>query len=182
MKTWIVRFASLYVFNLVVLLLIGLLMRPVAVGWSALWASVVLTAATIWLKPVIARMFTGAARKSASQRTALGEKLVQYGIVFVVELIVWVLVVLLSRVHVHGFFWGWVIPPIILLVAWIIYDRVDDRIEAKASSIYDRATGAVRGSSAEQAPPSAAATEGAAELGDGLTAEQRRMLDDLGKS
>ena len=38
MKTWIVRFVSLYVFNVVVLLVIGLL-TPAHVGWAAIWAS-----------------------------------------------------------------------------------------------------------------------------------------------
>ncbi len=141
MKSWVVRFVSLYVFNVVVLLLIGLLLPSVQVGWAALWAAVLLTAATIWLKPVVTRLFTGAAKKSASERTAVGEKLVQYGIVLVVELIVWALVVLFSGVDVRGWFWGWVIPPILLLLAWVVYDLVDDRIEARTGSLYDRARG-----------------------------------------
>lgn len=187
MKTWIVRFASLYVFNLAVLFLIGLLLPNVSVGWAALWAAVILTAATIWLKPVIAKMFAGAASKTANQRTGLAEKLVQYGIVFVVELIVWILVVIFSGVRVGGWFWGWVIPPVLLAIAWIIYDVVDDRIQRTAGDLYDRADAGIRGargSSAASAPaaPSAATREGTAELKDGLTAEQRAMLDDLGKS
>ena len=64
MKTWIVRFVSLYVFNVLVLLLIGLILPTVAVGWSALWGSVILTAATIWVKPAIGGWFRSlAARK-----------------------------------------------------------------------------------------------------------------------
>jgi len=141
MKTWVVRFVSLYVFNVVVLLLIGLLLPQVRVGWAALWAGIVLTAATLWLKPLITRLFTGSAAKTASQRTRTGEKLVQYGIVFVVELIIWILVVVFSGVDVRGFFWGYVLPPIILLIAWIVYDVVDDRIEGSAGELYDRATG-----------------------------------------
>jgi len=146
MKSWIVRFASLYVFNVVVLLVIGWLLPAVRVGWAAFWAGIVLTAATIWLKPLITKLFTGSAARSAGQRTKAGEKVVQYGIVFVAELIVWVLVVVFSGVSVRGFFWGYVIPPLVLLIAWIIYDRVDDRIEARAGTFYDRATG---GGSAE---------------------------------
>lgn len=141
MKAWVVRFVSLYVFNVLVLLLIGALLPQVRVGWAALWASVILTAATIWLKPFVATLFRGAARRSASQRTALGEKLVQYGIVFLVELIVWVLVVVFSGVDVAGWFWGYVIPPILLLLAWVVYDIVDDRIERGTGDLYDRATG-----------------------------------------
>jgi hypothetical protein len=99
MKIWIVRFVSLYVFNLAVLWVIGLLLRPVSVGLNALWASIILTAATIWLKPVISKAFSGAAAKSAESRTKAGEKLVQYGLVFVVELIIWILVVIFSGVR-----------------------------------------------------------------------------------
>lgn len=185
MKTWIVRFASLYAFNLVVLLLIGLLLPSVSVGWAALWSSVLLTAATIWLKPLISKLFTGAANKSAGQRTAAGETLVQYGIVFVVDLLIWIFVVIFSGVRVGGFFWGWVIPPIVLLIAWIIYDRVDDRIQATAGDLYDKAEAGIRGTRRSTATTGAAPAVDPAvrqELNDGLTPEQRRMLDDLGTS
>lgn len=179
MKTWIVRFASLYVFNVVLLLLIGLF-TPAQVGWAALWGSVVLTAATLWLKPLIAKMFSGAAKKSSGQRTAFAEKLVQYGIVFVVELLIWILVVSLSGISSGGWFWGWVLPPVILAIGWIVYDLIDDRVHAHAGELYDRAQGGIRGSTETPATPSAAAREGQEELKDGLTAEQRRMLDELG--
>ncbi|MGV9194929.1 hypothetical protein ACQ143_11355 [Microbacterium sp. MC2] len=186
MKTWIVRTVSLYVFNVVVLLLIGLLLPTVRVGWAALWAALVLTLATIWLKPLITKLFTGSAAKSAGSRTKAGEKLVQYGIVFVVELIVWIVVVLLSGVDVRGFFWGWVLPPLLLLLAWVVYDQIDDRVEARAGDLYDRATGrrvdagSGTAGSVPPAPESPAARAGRDELKDGLTPEQRKMLDDLG--
>lgn len=181
MRTWVVRFASLYVFNVVVLWIIGLLLPPVHVGWAALWASVLLTAATIWLKPAIAKIFRSAVRKSSASRTALSEHLVQYGVVFVVELIIWVLVVVFSGVGVHGFFWGWVIPPLLLLVAWAIYSAVDDRIEQTAGDLYDSAAGRL-GHAPSGAAPEPAPTDPTlkAELDDGLTPEQRKMLDELG--
>lgn len=183
MKSWIVRFASLYVFNVLVLLGIGLLLPSVRVGWAALWAAVVLTAATIWLKPLITKLFTGSAAKSAGQRTRAGQKFVQYGIVFVVELIVWALVVFFSGVSVSGVFWGWLVPPLLLLLAWIVYDLVDDTVEARAGRLYDRANAGIRGSrSTAPTAPSREEAIGREELRDGLTPEQRRMLDDLGKS
>lgn len=180
MKAWIVRFVSLYVFNVVVLLLIGLLLPTVQVGWAALWASVVLTAGTIWLKPVITRFFGRAT--AGAPRTGVVERVVRYGTVFAVELVIWIAVVLLSGVDVRGWFWGYLLPPLFLLVAWIIYDTVDDAIATRAGAIYDRAT-AGRGSSAPSAPvtPSAATREGQAELRDGLTAEQRKLFNDLDK-
>jgi len=183
MRKWLVRFVSMYVFNVVVLLVIGWILPNVRVGWAALWAGLVLTAATLWLKPLVQKWFRGAAAKSASQRTKAGEKVVQWGLVFVVELIVWILVVIFSGVSVRGFFWGWLLPPIALLIAWAIYDAIDDKVEARADALYGRATGG-RATSATGASPSVPSPQTDAarrELQDGLTEEQRRMLDDLGK-
>lgn len=186
MKKWIVRAVSLYVFNVVVLLLIGLLMSSVSVGWNALWASVILTLATLALKPSLLKMFRGKAAKSASTRTRVGEKVVQYVLVFVVELIVWVLTVLLSGVNVHGWFWGYVLPPLYLLIAWVIYDLVDDRIEAKTGAVIGSVRSKVaRGTASNSASPTASpsaspqSAAGRDEVKDGLTPEQRRMLDEL---
>lgn len=188
MKNWIVRAVSLYVFNVVVLLLIGLLMSSVSVGWNALWAAVILTLATLALKPTLLRMFRGAASKSAQTRTKVGEKIVQYVLVFIVELIVWVLTVWLSGVDVRGWFWGYVLPPLYLLIAWVIYDLVDDRIEARAGAVFDTVQSKVKGGRASTPSGSDAAASGTQsratgaardELNDGLTPEQRRMLDEL---
>jgi len=186
MRAWLIRFVSLYVFNVVVLLLIGLVLTQVSVGWSAFWAAIVLTAGTLWIKPLITTWFRGMAARSAGQRTTAGEKVVQFFLVLIVAYIVWVLTALLSGVRVHGWFWGYVLPPIILLLAWAVYDAIDDRVEARAGSLYDRATGAKKvGTDAAPAaippvPPAPGAAAARSELKDGLTAEQRRMLDELG--
>jgi len=185
MKKWIVRFVSLYLFNLVVLWIIGLVMGSVSVGWSAFWASVILTLGTIWVRPAITKWFRGMAAKSASQRTKIGEKLVQYLLVLAVAAIVWVLTVLLSGVGVRGFFWGWVLPPVLLVIAWAIYDAIVGRMEARAGDLYDKAlggrngAGAVAGTDAAPAIPSPEAAAGRRELHDGLTDEQRKLLDEL---
>ncbi|MGM7670961.1 hypothetical protein [Microbacterium sp. A93] len=186
MNKWLVRAVSLYVFNVAALLLIGLLMRSVQVGWNALWAAVILTVATLALKPVLLKFFRGTAAKSAESRTKIGEKTVQYALVFIVELIVWVLTVWFSGVNVHGWFWGYVLPPVYLLIAWVIYDQIDDRIEAKTGqvigSVQSKMTG--RRSSGGAPTPADAGSQNATaagqdELRDGLTTEQRRMLDEL---
>ncbi|GAA1532353.1 hypothetical protein HD600_002020 [Microbacterium ginsengiterrae] len=187
MKGLLVRAAALYVFNVAVLLLIGLLMRSVSVGWHALWAAVVLTLATLALKPLLLKGFRSAAAKSAGTRSRLGEKLVQYALVFVVELIVWVLTVLLSSVGVSGWFWGYILPPLYLLLAWVIYDQIDDRLEAKtgevigslSSRITRRDAAASAQPSSTPSPETPATRIGRDELDDGLTPEQRRMLDEL---
>ncbi|MGO4489692.1 hypothetical protein [Microbacterium sp. 2RAF4] len=185
MKNGIVRFAALYVFNVAVLLLIGLLLPGVSVGLNALWASVVLTLAALFVKPLLAGAFRRSAAKSASERTKTGEKVVQYVLVYLVELIVWVLTVWLSGVRASGF-WAFVLPPLALLFGWMIYDQIDDRLRAKAGEIYDsvqtRMKGGTKPAPAAAAPvPESPETRAARdELADGLTPEQRRMLDELG--
>lgn len=189
MKKWIVRFVSLLVFNIVVLLVIGFL-TPARVGWTALWAGIVLTAIAIWIKPAVHRWFRSMAAKSAGQRTRAGEKVVEFLLAFAVAFLVWIATVVLSGVTIgggfFGAFWGYVLPPVILLIGWAIYDAIDDRVEAHAGALYDRASGTGATSTDASAPsiprnPEATAA-GRRELDDGLTDEQRRMLDELGKS
>ena len=186
MRKWIVRFASLLVFNIVVLLVIGFL-TPARVGWSALWAGIVLTALAIWIKPAVHNWFRSMAAKSADQRTRAGEKVVEFLLAFAVAFLVWIVTVWLSGVSIGGgflgAFWGYVLPPVILLIGWAIYDAIDDRVEARAGALYDRATGGRRAAAtAGDSPriPSREEAAGRRELHDGLTDEQRRMLDELG--
>jgi hypothetical protein len=182
MKKWIVRFVSLLVFNVVVLLLIGFL-TPARVGWAALWAGIIMTLLVIWVKPLIAKWFASMAAKSAGQRTKAGEKVVEFLLALAIAFIVWILTVVLSGVTISGWFWGYILPPVILLIGWAIYDAIDDRVETHAGAIYDRATGADRateGADAAPAVPSPQTRSAQRELKDGLTDEQRRMLDELG--
>lgn len=189
MRAWIIRVASLYTFNVVVLLLIDILMPQVRVGWAALWAALVLTVTTLWIKPVITRILTSAADRRAAGRART--KATEYAVTFAVAAIVWILVAIFSGVRVHGFLWGYLLPPLALLAAWALYDVIDDRLEATAGQVYDKAT-ARRSAPAQEraqtptAPPTApsspspASAAGARELNDGLTDEQRRLFDELG--
>lgn len=180
MRAWVVRFVSMYVFNVVVLLAIGWF-TTARVGWSALWAAVILTLATIFLKPLLSTLFRGAAT-GAARKAGIGEKVIEYAVVYAVALAIWVVTVLLSGSRADGFF-GWVLPPLILLIGWIVYDRVDDRIEARAGGFYDAAASRIGGAPAAPSQgtphPNPAAEAGRRELKDGLTDEQRRLLDDL---
>lgn len=188
MKTWIVRIASLYVFNVAVLFLIGAILPKVHVGWSALWGAAILTAATIWVKPFVAGLLKNAAARTSTEFRRGKEKLIEYAAVFIVAFVVWVLVLMLSRVNASGFFLGFLLPPLLLLVAWFVYDMIDDRIEKVASDVYDRAETALgrdkpsaTTSSAQTSTPAdpRATREGRDELKDGLTADQRKMMDEL---
>jgi hypothetical protein len=188
MKKWTVRFVSLLVFNVVVLLVIGFF-TPARVGWSALWAGVVLTAIAIWIKPLIHRWFTSIAARSAHRRNRAGEKFFEFVIAFSVALVVWIVTVLLSGITIGGgvlgAFWGYLLPPVMLLIGWAIYDAIDDRVEAHAGALYDRATGGGKTVTDAAAPPipprpGPAPTAPPRDRYDGLTDEQRRMLDELG--
>lgn len=171
MKNIVVRFASLYVFNVVVLLVIGWL-TPARVGWHALWASVILTVVTLLIKPLLTRVADSLSRGAA--------KAMQYVAVFVVEFVIWLLTVWFSGITAGNVF-GWLLPPVLLLIAWVVYDQVDDAIGRKAGELYDAASTRLSGGQPAPAPaPESSATRaGRDELKDGLTPEQRRMLDDL---
>ena len=184
MKKWVVRFLSLLVFNVVVLLIIGWL-TPARVGWAALWAGVILTALTIWIKPLITNWFQldgGEIRAPAHQG---GREARPGRLVFLVALIVWILTVVFSGVSVGGWLWGYILPPVIILVGWAIYDAIDDRVEGHAGVLYDKTTGRRQQAAGPATTTTLTNPEAACarrELQDGLTDEQRRMLDELGKS
>jgi hypothetical protein len=198
MKKWVVRFLSLLVFNILVLLIVGWL-TPARVGWAALWAGIVLTALVIWIKPLVEKWFRSMAAKSAGRRTKAGEKLVEILLALAVAFLVWIATVLFTGVSIgggiFGAFWGYVLPPVILLIGWTIYGAIDDRIESHAGALYDRATGrkttaaklderrspAAGTDASAPAVPRPEASAARSELHDGLTDEQRRMLDELGK-
>ncbi|MCC2034003.1 hypothetical protein [Microbacterium allomyrinae] len=186
MKKWIVRFGALLVFNIVVLLVVGWL-TPARVGWAALWAGIVMTALVIWVKPLVEKWFRSMAAKSANQRTKAGEKIVEFFLAFAIAFLVWIATVLLSGVSIgggiFGAFWGYVLPPVILLIGWAIYGAIDDKVEAHAGALYDKASGRTATTTTDAAAPAIPTPEAAAgrrELQDGLTDEQRRMLDELG--
>lgn len=144
MKKWIVRFIAMFLFNLIVLVLIGLILGHVDLGTfglNAIWASVVLTLATLLLKRAIHGLFTGKAEKSAHRRNKVGEWFLQFALVYGVALIIWLLVVALSGVEVDGVFWWWFLPPLILLAGWALYDVLAERVEARGSRIFDKAMG-----------------------------------------
>lgn len=184
MKAWVVRFAALYVYNVAVLLVIDLL-TPAKVGFHVFWAAVVMVLAELLVKPFVLKMFAKSAAKSAAQRTRVAEGFVQGLIVLAVAAIIWVIVMLLSNVNAGGSWFGaWVLPPFLITIGWWIYSRVNKKFEAQASAIYDRAMGPKPGDAAAKASAATTSVDTAAahqELHDGLTPEQRKMLDELGK-
>jgi hypothetical protein len=181
MKQWLVRFVVLLVFNVLVLLVIGWL-TPADVGWAALWAGIVLTFLTMWVRPLLTGWLSGGAAKSDGQRTKAGRGVVRVGIVLLIAFIVWIVTVWLSGVSAGLNPLAYILPPVILAIGWWIYDMIAQRAEHHAGVLYDKATGAQVGAT-DTATPAVSSPESAAgrrELQDGLTDEQRRMLDELG--
>lgn len=134
MKKWVVRFITLLVYNLIVLFVIGWL-TPAHVGWGALWAAVVMTVLVIWVRPLVAKWFGSMADKSKAQRTKLGEMAVRALLSVAVAFVVWTVTVLVSGVTVSGWFWGWILPPLILLAGWGVYALINDAAERKTAQL-----------------------------------------------
>jgi uncharacterized membrane protein YvlD (DUF360 family) len=154
MKRWVVRVGTAFVFNVVVLLVILWLVPAVDGAWSVLWSSLVFTVATLFLKPFFHRVFLEQGEKLRDSSAGwLKGKVLTYLVSFVVALVIWILTVIFSGINVHGVFWGWVAPALIVLVGWIVYDQLDDVLEGKAGELYDAAERKVSGNE-PPAPPS----------------------------
>ena len=74
MKNWIVRIGTLLVFNIAVLLLIVLLVPGVRGAWGVPWGAVILTLATLWIKPLLTKWFARSSAKRADQFSKFGLK------------------------------------------------------------------------------------------------------------
>lgn len=140
MKKWVVRIGALFVFDYIVIVVMGLAMPRVNVGpIHALWAALLLAVATLWLKPVVRGLFEKLAADGSGERSRFVGWLVKTLVVYAVAFVIWYLVVWLSKVDIQGWLWGYLIPPLVLLVVWWIYDAISDRFEAQAAKVYDQA-------------------------------------------
>lgn len=143
-----------------------------------IWASLVMTALVLFVKPIAEKWARKKVEQTRQGRSRAREQLVQFLVVLALAGGVWVATLMLTGVNAGGsWFWAFVLPPIIIAIGWWVYALISDRIEAKAGELYDRlGNGKNEGAPAS---PSAAEQAGRAELKDGLTPEQRKMLNDL---
>lgn len=154
MRKWVIRLGALYVFDYIVIVVMGMAMPRVDVGpIKALWAALLLAVGTIWIKPLVRSLFDKLARDDTGQRSRFVGWLVRSVVVFGVAFVIWYLVVWLSAIDVEGYVWGYVWPPVVLLVEWWLYDAISDRFEAQAAKVYDKAF-------APEHPASAAPVDG----------------------
>lgn len=129
-RSWVVKTIALLLFNIVAVLVIVLL--PGAAGVSigtVLWGAIVLTVMSLFIKPLLHRwLLDNAGQVSLSRK--LSSKVLSYVILYLVALIIWFLLVIFSGVQITNFLTTLIVPPLVLLAAWFIYDLVDDRLEA----------------------------------------------------
>lgn len=138
MRNWIVRIGAAFVFNILLLLVIIWVTPGVHGAWGVLWASLVFTLATLFLKPVFAQVVGAQGKKLEGRTTWLKGKTLVYLVSYVVALLIWIVTVALSGVSLHSF-WAWVLPPLLVLLGWVVYDQLDDAFERKAVEVYDAA-------------------------------------------
>lgn len=143
-RAWVIRLVTLTLFNVAVLALIVWLLPGVrGKTFGILWGAVLLTAATIWIKPALMSVARRQVGKGAAQRSAGTQRWFASLAVFVVAFVIWLLMIWLTDLRVVGWFWGYLLPPIALLIAWWLYDVVDDQLEKTVGNAYDSASGAI---------------------------------------
>lgn len=141
-RAWFIRFVTLAVFNLIVLLLIVIFLPSVhGRPFGLLWGALLLTVLTIWIKPLLSSAASSQADRLSQGRSAGARRGFGALAVLIVALVVWLLLVWFSSIRVQGWFWGYVIPPIALLIAWFIYDAIDDQLERSVTRAYDSVRG-----------------------------------------
>ena len=139
-----------------------------------------------WTQPISFSLSSSC--RAMVRRTRAGEKLVEALLAFAVAFLVWIGTVLLTGVSIgggiFGAFWGYVLPPVFLLIGWAIYGAIDDKVESQAGALYDRATGTktVAADAAAPAAPRPASSAARSERDDGLTEEQERIFHEYNRT
>ncbi|WP_223693568.1 phage holin family protein [Leifsonia poae] len=141
MRKWVLLVGVAFVINLILLLVVVLLLPQVKGGIGVLWAAIVLTAATVLIKPALTTFLTNRGTRLQSRASWLRGKTLTYLVDLVVTFAVFWIAVVFSSVRITSF-WGWFWGTLILWAGFIVYDLFEDRIRKRAGDLYDRATGA----------------------------------------
>lgn len=137
MRAWAIRIGIALVFNAITLWAASVL-PGIRLGGGFLWAVVVFTAATILIKPGISGLIArgGTSLQSRSRRagkllTAAAGLLATLGIL------------ILTGIFSNGFqingIVGWAAATVVIWLASLIYNFVDDGLEARATALIERA-------------------------------------------
>lgn len=129
-RAWVIRVLALLIFNVGAMLVILVLPGSQGLGFgNVLWGAIVLTLLSLFIKPALTKWFSDAAG-NLSLGARLGAKAVSYLVLYLVALAIWVLIVLFSPIGFGGGLSAIIVPPLLLLLAWFVYDLVDDALEA----------------------------------------------------
>lgn len=138
-RNWVIRLVSLYAFSFVAFLVMGLVMPSFRIGfWHTFWAALIFTLATVFVKPIVSSFAQKTAAGLQQGKTPLVARIIEYVAVYIVAVIIWIIVTMLTSLHNTGF-WSFLIAPLFLWVAWIVYDIVDETIERAVGKGYDAA-------------------------------------------
>lgn len=131
MKTWGVRIVIALVFNAITLWVASVL-PGVRLGAGFLWAVLVFTAATLFIKPLIASLF----RRDGRGLQARGTRLAGKALTVVAGLLATFAILILTSIFSNGFnisgIAGWLLATVVIWLASLIYDFVDDGLESRA--------------------------------------------------
>ncbi|WP_347107727.1 hypothetical protein AAHB33_12045 [Paenarthrobacter sp. S56] len=131
MKSLAVRIAIALVFNAITLWVASVL-PGVRLGAGFLWAVVVFTAATLLVKPAVLGLLHGHLTTRRDRSSWLRGKAATLSAGLLTTLAVLVITSLFSNAfRITGVF-GWVAATVVIWLASLIYDFVDDGLEARA--------------------------------------------------
>lgn len=139
-RNWVIRLVSLYIFSFVAFLLLGFINSSFSNGFFHLfWSALIFTLATVFVKPIVSSFAQKTAEGLKQGKTSTAARVIEYVAVFAVALVIWLILSVLGAAQNPHWF-SWILSPVLLLVAWAIYDVVDEKIEAQVAKGYDAAT------------------------------------------
>ncbi len=138
-RNWVIRLVSLYVFSYVAFIVMGLFNSSFRVGlFHAFWAALIFTLATVFVKPIVSSFAQKTAEGLKQGKTSTVGRIIEYVAVYVVALVIWWIVAAFTAAE-NTHWWSMFVAPLFLMVAWIIYDIVDESIERTVAKGYDAA-------------------------------------------
>ncbi len=144
-RTWTIRLVSLYIFSYLAFLVMGLFSTAFRIGpLSALWAALIFTLATVFVKPIVESFARKTAEGLKAGQSSTAAKIIEYVAVYAVAVVIWIIISMLSSLSTHNF-WNLLTAPLFLLVAWVLYSILDDTIEKYVAKGYDAAVDKLNG-------------------------------------
>lgn len=134
MKLWLIRIGIAFVFNAITLWAASIL-PGVRVGQGFWWAVLVFTAATVLVRRLVGKILGRPGSNQPSRAAAFGSRAVEAGAGLISTLVI----LLATSMFSDGFRIsgpvGWIIVTVVIWAASLVYDFVDDGLEAKAAQL-----------------------------------------------